>query len=134
MPVSEAARGAHKVLARLFGKIGSLFILLTSLLSAVFGVIYLGEMIWDWNTLAFSTPEKEKAAATEQFLWSCGRNHLNPKAFLGPFRDYDDTHAHSWVWKLRAHGDEHISVHITYMPYEISDTISNALSGEQHQP
>lgn len=118
----------RKTLSRLFGEAVGLFILATSLVSAVLGVIYVAMLAWDWNTLAFATPQKEKAAATEQFLWSCHRHRLNPADFEGPYRDYSDNDVHTWVWSVKKDHEEHIAVHISYMPYEVSDTISTVLA------
>lgn len=96
-------------------------------ISVLLGVFQIGTFLWDLNVKEFATPQKEKAAATEQFLWSCSHNHLNPRDFDGPYREYGDNSVHNWVWRVKKVREEHIAVHISYMPYDVSDTISTVL-------
>jgi hypothetical protein len=108
-------------------KIAHVLIIFFGVVNVAFGLFYFAMLVWDWNTYASATAQKEKAAATAQFLWSCKHNKLDPRDFAGPYRDYGDNSVHVWIWSLRRDRSRHIAVHISYMPYEISDTISTVL-------
>jgi len=82
------------------------------------------------------SPERAEAEARRVFLDICARERFDPKAFRGPERPIIESDKergyYTFSWSKSA--EETIWITISYLPYDVSYTISQALTESRPTP